>query len=153
VRHKFKGHKDSGVAAVELAILLPVFALLIFGILEFGHAWYIKQTITSASREGARYGIVYRTVTGSDGVIRRADPLTEITPSIAGVIDTYLSQFLPAGSWTVPTPTLTTGTGTSIPEAGNELTVTVTTTKTWPLLQLIGMEDIDISATTTMKLE
>ena len=74
MRHKSKKHKDSGVAAVELALLIPAFVLLIAGILEFGHAWYIKQAITSASREGARYGIVYRTVTVA-GVTTRLSPL------------------------------------------------------------------------------
>jgi Flp pilus assembly protein TadG len=149
--HKSKKYQDSGVAAVELALLIPVIVLLIAGILEFGHAWYIKHTITSASREGARYGIVYRTVTVG-GVTHRLSPLN-FTPSIGAVVDTFLSQFLPAGSWTVPTPTLTIGTGTTIPDAGNELTVTVTTIKTWPLLQLIGMTQVTISATTTMQLE
>ena len=91
MRNKSKKHKDSGVAAVELALLIPVFVLLIAGILEFGHAWYIKQAITSASREGARYGIVYRTVTVG-GVTTRLSPLN-FNPSIGTVIDTYLQQF------------------------------------------------------------
>jgi Flp pilus assembly protein TadG len=151
VRDNPKKSKDSGVAAVELAILIPALVLLIFGILEFGHAWYIKQAITSASREGARYGIVYRTVTVG-GVTTRLSPLA-FTPPIGTVINDYLGQFLPANSWTVPTPTLTLGTGTTIPGAGNELTVTVTALKTWSLLQLIGMTEVTISATTIMKLE
>jgi Flp pilus assembly protein TadG len=153
MRHKSIKHEDSGVATVELALLIPVLVLLIAGILEFGHAWYIKQAITSASREGARHGIVYRTVTVS-GATRRANPLTEITPSIAGVVDTYLSQFLPTGSWTVPTPILKiVPPNTNLTDAGNELQVTVNALKQWSLLQLIGLQDITISATTTMKLE
>jgi Flp pilus assembly protein TadG len=152
VRRKSKKHQDSGVAAVELALLIPIFVLLIGGILEFGHAWYTKHAITSASREGARYGIVYRTVTVG-GVTTRLSPLN-FNPSIKDEIDKYLSQFLPENSWTVPTPTLTLGTGTTIPGAGNDLEVTVTAPKTWIVLGgLIGMEDVTISATTTMKLE
>jgi hypothetical protein len=157
MRHNSKKHKDSGVAAVELAILIPALVLLIAGILDFGHAFYIQQAITSASREGARYGIVYRTVT-VDGDTTRLSPLNfgDHPPlkSIETVIDEYLSQFFEVEVeekfWDVPTPTLT---GTTIPDAGNNLTVTVTAVKTWYLLQLIGMTDVTMSAETTMKLE
>ena len=143
------------MAAVELALLIPVFVLLIAGILEFGHAWYIKQAITSASREGARYGIVYRTVTVG-GVTTRLSPLS-FNPSIGTVIDTYLStNFSKEKIWTVPTPTLTiVAPNTNLTDAGNDLAVTVTAPKTWYLLKGLvpGMEDVTISATTTMKLE
>jgi len=154
MRHKPKKYGDSGVAAVELALLIPVFILLIAGIIEFGYAWYIKQAITSASREGARYGIVYRTVTGG-GVTTRLSPLN-FDPSIATVIDNYLTRYFSEEKiWSVPPPTLSIGTGSTIPDAGNELTVTVTAPLVWVLLKGLvpGMEDVTISATTRMKLE
>ncbi|PIU52954.1 MAG: hypothetical protein COS90_08745, partial [Deltaproteobacteria bacterium CG07_land_8_20_14_0_80_60_11] len=44
---------ERGAIAVELAILLPVFLLLVFGIMDFGHAFYMKQMVSNASREGA----------------------------------------------------------------------------------------------------
>jgi Flp pilus assembly protein TadG len=169
MRHNPKKHQDSGVAAVELALLIPVVVLLIAGILEFGHAWYVKQAITSASREGARYGIVYRTVTVG-GVITRLSPdpnaPLSFNPSIETVVDNYLLQFFEEKFWDKPSITLTTGTGTTIPDAGNNLTVTVTADKKWLLLGgLIGNKDYPrppdsagdwvtkMSAETTMKLE
>ncbi len=48
-----------GGATVELALALPIFLLLIFGLVEFGLVLYVKGMITAASREGARYGAVY----------------------------------------------------------------------------------------------
>lgn len=51
--------QDDGVAAVEFAIILPLFITLIFGIIEFSLIMYNKAMITNASREGARYGILY----------------------------------------------------------------------------------------------
>ncbi len=51
---------QKGVLAVEFAILLPVFVLLIFGVVEFSLALYDKAMLTNASREGARAGIVFR---------------------------------------------------------------------------------------------
>ena len=43
-----------GVAAVEMAIVLPLFFMLIFGIVEFGRAMMCMQILTNAAREGAR---------------------------------------------------------------------------------------------------
>lgn len=157
MRHNSGKPDDSGIAAVELAILIPALLLLIFGILEFGHAWYIKQTITSASREGARYGVVYRNVPGTSTRLSPLNfgnypPLT----SIGTVVDNYLGQFFDINEkfWTV-TPTLALGTGTTKPDAGNILTVTVAAPKHWYVLGGLvhGMEDITITASTTMQLE
>ncbi|MHA1221535.1 MAG: TadE/TadG family type IV pilus assembly protein [Candidatus Heimdallarchaeota archaeon] len=50
-----KGQK--GAAIVEFAIILPLLVLLVVGIGEFGLAWYNKQVIVNAGREGARAGI------------------------------------------------------------------------------------------------
>jgi len=47
-----------GVAAVELAICLPILILLVCGSIEFGLLFYNEQVITNASREGVRAGIV-----------------------------------------------------------------------------------------------
>ena len=56
---KLKNHENQrGVAAVEFAIVLPLLLFLFIGITEFGLAYYNKQVITNASREGARAGIV-----------------------------------------------------------------------------------------------
>lgn len=46
---------------VEFAILAPLFVVLLFGLVEFGLAMYSKGMITNASREGARFGVVYAT--------------------------------------------------------------------------------------------
>ncbi|MFW6122729.1 MAG: TadE/TadG family type IV pilus assembly protein [Thermodesulfobacteriota bacterium] len=54
---------------VEFAILAPLFVVLLFGLLEFGLAIYSKGMITNASREGARFGVVYSTPRKTDGEI------------------------------------------------------------------------------------
>ena len=47
--------RPSGQALVEFALALPVVALLIFGVLEFGRAFQIKIVLENAAREGAYY--------------------------------------------------------------------------------------------------
>ena len=48
-----------GAAAVEFALVLNLLLLLLMGMIDFGHAWFLRQVITNASREGARAGVVY----------------------------------------------------------------------------------------------
>lgn len=47
--------RQRGLAAVEMAILVPVFLLLMLGTAEFGRAIYEYNTLTKAVREGARF--------------------------------------------------------------------------------------------------
>jgi len=41
-----------------MAMVLPVLALLTFGLLDFGRAYYFQVSITNAAREGARVAIL-----------------------------------------------------------------------------------------------
>ncbi|MCO8126336.1 pilus assembly protein [Acidimicrobiia bacterium EGI L10123] len=47
--------RDGGASLVEFALLLPVFAMLLFGGITAGLALNEKQQMTHATREGARY--------------------------------------------------------------------------------------------------
>lgn len=51
---------QKGATAVESAIVLFLLLTLIFGMIEFSGAMFIRQGITNAAREGARAGIVSR---------------------------------------------------------------------------------------------
>jgi Flp pilus assembly protein TadG len=54
INNKSKAHQK-GVAAVEMAILLPLFGILLLGILEVGGMAHDYQVIENAAREGARF--------------------------------------------------------------------------------------------------
>ena len=49
---------DAGQAAVEFALVLPLFVLLVFAICEFGRVWMNQHVLTTASRAGVRVGIL-----------------------------------------------------------------------------------------------
>src|SRR5512138_711489 len=53
--------QERGAAAVEFAILLPLFIMFVWGAIEFGLAFYTQEVLTNATREGARAGIVQQT--------------------------------------------------------------------------------------------
>ena len=47
-----------GAALVEMALVLPLFLLVVLGIIEFGRAMMVCQMVTNAAREGARRAIL-----------------------------------------------------------------------------------------------
>lgn len=47
-----------GAAAVEFAVVAPLFFLLLAGIIEFGQAFRIEHMLSSACRRGARAAVV-----------------------------------------------------------------------------------------------
>lgn len=48
--------KERGSAMVEFALVLPIFIVLVFGIIQFGLALNRVQAYQAAAREGARVG-------------------------------------------------------------------------------------------------
>jgi Flp pilus assembly protein TadG len=75
---------QKGVALVELTLVLPLFALLLFGLLDIGRLVYVNNAISEGAREGARWGSVAsraRTATG------REDVRTRTVASMTGVPD------------------------------------------------------------------
>lgn len=53
-----RARRRNGQSLVEFAVVLPIFLLVLAGILDFGLALYSQMTIINASREGARFGVV-----------------------------------------------------------------------------------------------
>jgi Flp pilus assembly protein TadG len=47
-----------GAAAVEFAVVAPLFFLMVLGMIEFGRLIMVQQVITNASREGARMAVL-----------------------------------------------------------------------------------------------
>ncbi|MEX2188718.1 MAG: TadE family protein [Pirellulales bacterium] len=45
-----------GSATIELAVCLPMLFVLVFGVIEVGRALEVFQVLTTAVREGARFG-------------------------------------------------------------------------------------------------
>lgn len=50
--------KRRGTALVEMAVVLPVFLMVVWGIIEFGRGMMVANMITNAAREGARLAVI-----------------------------------------------------------------------------------------------
>jgi len=145
---------ERGGVAVEFAIILPILMLLVFGIIDFGHAWYMKQIVINASREGARYGTRYTGSVPNALYPSISDYILNTSTQNSNRGGVGLRSLLPDANPEVPTPT---GTGyTSINPPGQPLSVTVKATKHWWVVNkfIPGMESNTIlSVTTTMAVE
>jgi Flp pilus assembly protein TadG len=63
--------RRDGQAIVEFALIAPIFLLMVFGVVEFGRAWNVYQTLTDAAREGARTAVVNQANITVDSVAKR----------------------------------------------------------------------------------
>jgi Flp pilus assembly protein TadG len=91
-------------AAVEFAIVAPVFFLLVLGMIEYGRMVMVQQVITNASREGARQAVL-------DG-------------ATTAEVQTVVTDYLASGSITGATVTVTPNPPTNA-EFGDPVTVAV----------------------------
>jgi Flp pilus assembly protein TadG len=56
IRHNLR--REEGAAAVEFALIVGLLAILVFGLLEYGLAFWQVQNLRAAAREGARVAAV-----------------------------------------------------------------------------------------------
>jgi Flp pilus assembly protein TadG len=59
----FGRKREQGQTMTEFALVLPLLALLLFGVIQFGIVFHQYVTLTDAVRAGARQGAVGRHVT------------------------------------------------------------------------------------------
>ncbi len=65
-KHRLRGPEE-GATAVETAIILSAFMLLVFGIVEFAQIFWTWNTMMLALEEGGRYAMVYKPTTYPSG--------------------------------------------------------------------------------------
>lgn len=58
IKKLVSGQNESGTSAVELALVMPILIMILFGIFQFGLAFNNYLAITHAAREGARMAAV-----------------------------------------------------------------------------------------------
>ena len=89
-----RSHDQRGAAAVEMAIVLPILILLVFGIIEFSIYFNRLQGLQAAAREGARVAalpqstqsdVKDKVVSALSGVLPTSQsPLVSVSPSSGG---------------------------------------------------------------------
>jgi Flp pilus assembly protein TadG len=136
--------RQEGTISVEFVILFPLLALIVVGLMEFGYLWFVRHTLTNASREGARAAVVFLSE-NMQGEARE----TWAQNTAQSTVDTYLKNIKFPSKWTVKTET------SGSWNTGDPVTVTVSTPNGLMLLDkfIPAFHGITVSGMTTMKME
>lgn len=142
----FKRHQG-GAAAAEMALVLPLLLIIMFGGFEAGHYFYTEQKIIKAVRDGARYAgrlpfseftCAGTTRTADIQEVTRTGLLSGGTPLISGWENSDISVDVGCDA------TATDGIFTSL--TGGARIVTVTATAAYPsLFETLGFIDSNAS--------
>lgn len=124
-----KLRSESGAAAVEFALVVPILLLLLLGIVEFGRVYNAQLQLTAAARDGARVMSI------------NAVPAQTVANAKAATIASAGALHPDIADSQVAVSALPAGTGPCPP--GSTATVTVT----YPLQFLSGMFGASITLT------
>ena len=160
-----KKKKSIGQGMVELALVLPLFLLLLYGIFEVGRLIFMYSAVLNASRDAARYAAAADAVRANDasyleyykdcnGIRDRARNVSAFVDLSSGdaVSISYLDQILNVATGEISEERID-GCDTLITDGrtlslGDRVEVTVTALF-GPLVPLLNLGEIPISSTTT----
>jgi hypothetical protein len=72
--------RSFGQALVEFALVFPIFALLLFGVIVLGLGVFYQQQLTNATREAARYASIH-SATAQCPTVATLDPVQNVPTS------------------------------------------------------------------------
>jgi Flp pilus assembly protein TadG len=136
---------ESGASLIELALVMPMLLLFLFGVVDFGRAYFLQLEVAGAADAGATYGSQYATDAAGITSAAKLD-----APDVPGGVATTSSWGCECSDGTSVTPSCS-----SAPSCPINLVyyVTVTTSATYhPLFPWPGIPSpISLSASTTMR--
>ena len=146
---RLKYGREQGQSAVEIALILPLLLILVFGIVISGFMFFAYIQVSNAAREGARAGSLYRmtrydastspaTIWRLDEIVQKAIYNSDTGESALGYLPINVSSFDVTSD---VVPTLTDGNPSDTcpldednPCPGDRLNVQITYRYTQPLL-------------------
>ena len=123
-----------GSAAVEFALVAPLFFILVFGMIEVGRMVMVQQVITNASREGARLAVLD----------------TATVAEIETTVEDFLSSGMISGADVIVSPDPPSDAGHGEPVT---VTVEIAFDKVSWLPSPVFLGDVNLSASTAMRRE
>ena len=104
----FHTRASKGTTVVEFALVLPIFALLLCAIIEFGYYFFVEHTIQFATREGTRIALVGATMSGLPPTAQNREAAIVQTiqsnaSTVAGAGDLSISIFPVNSDYSNPT--------------------------------------------------
>jgi TadE-like protein len=137
-------NRSRAQALVEFALVVPWFFLLLFGIIEAGRFIFYYETLSNATREGARYAIV-------NGANTLGCPSGPPAPGSSGCDTSGANVSARVRQSGIGLPNAITVTPTWTPDNGRGSTVNVTAQMTYHVLvPLVPLPDITVKAESTL---
>jgi Flp pilus assembly protein TadG len=90
---KFQRKRENGQTMAEFTLVLPVLAILLFGVIQFGIVFNNYLAVTDAVRAGARQGAVSRSSSNPSGAV------VSRVRSSSGNLDQSKLQVSVSSSW------------------------------------------------------
>jgi len=156
--------RSAGQALVETALILPVFLMLLMGIVDLGRAVWATTSLASAAREATRYAIVHGGVASDPCPVGPAGPDAQIpaastscpypSPSKQSIVDAAVAAAIAGGTNVAVTVCYGSGctgnTDTTNNALGEPVTVVMTSTVSLVVPSLLGMSSFNLSGSSTM---
>lgn len=130
--------REDGQALVELALVLPVLLLVVFGIVDFGRAMNYDTQATHLANEAARYAAVDYVPAGATTLAQWLLPQAD-------------SPELRNGTGSVGSPSVTVCYPNGTSNVGDPVKVLVSFTYSW--LPILNLADTTITRSATMRIE
>jgi Flp pilus assembly protein TadG len=131
VKKRIQIRSQQGQTMTEFALVLPVLALILFAVIQFGIVFNNYITLTDATRAGARKAAVSRQDSN-----RNSDVVTAVRSSASGLTASKLTVPAPSSTW----------------NSGDDVTVTASYPYSISLLGLV-VKSGRLSSTTTERVE
>lgn len=71
LRRVRRGRRARAAAVVEFAVVLPLLLTILFGIIEYGWVFMVRQTLQNSAREGCRLAVLQTSTDPYDNVLTR----------------------------------------------------------------------------------
>jgi Flp pilus assembly protein TadG len=131
VKKRIQIRNEQGQTMTEFALVLPVLALILFAVIQFGIVFNNYITLTDATRAGARKAAVSRQDPNRNSAVMSA-----VRSSASGLTSSKLSVSPPSSTW----------------QSGDDVTVTASYPYSISLLGLV-VKSGQLSSTTTERVE
>ncbi len=150
ILHRKHPDRRKATSVVEMAFVLSLCVLFIFGILEYGRYLFFMHVATVATTAGARYAVVH---TG-DGTTS-AQVTTEVNNLMNGqqsMVTSYTVSVFAAQAGVTP-PAAIGGSNWNDPQFGGGICVRITGTYPFVAGSLIGLSSLPVNVSSVMTSE
>lgn len=72
-----------GQSLVEFAMVVPLFFVLLFGMIDIGRVFYAQMTLQNAMRQAGRYAVTGNHLTQGTNVLARAQSIAQVAQQAA----------------------------------------------------------------------